>query len=254
MPLKPLITPPKPPANAGKTPPSLVSKELPPVWSSPGVSQKPHDCKACPFRLQGSGFVPDWYPDDSRRPQIGFLLDFPSSDDVLEQKPWAGRAGFAWAQKYLKPFGLSIYDVFIGHVLRCQPKERKWGKPVYPTAKLRRDAELRCRQYDGQCWSGPKTREGGLLALDPNLFVVTFHPSDALPVPALGRLIYRDVEKAVKKMKEGFRPLILMGDESKDLVAPWMKGSVKFWRGNWYTGSWPFKEGSPDLEPGFLEI
>src|SRR5579883_1274982 len=105
-----LTLPPFPPklstAKADKTPPRLT-KTLLPVWTSKGVGQKPSGCLSCPFRNSGSGFVPDWYPDEERRPQIGFLLDHPGSDDVLEQRPWAGKAGWAWEKKYLEPFQLS---------------------------------------------------------------------------------------------------------------------------------------------------
>lgn len=202
---------------------------------------------------KGSGFVPDWYGDQYEEPKLAFLLDFPAADDVLDQRPWSGRAGYAWEKKYLKPFGLSLSNVLISHVLRCQPKERKWGKPVYPTASLRRGAEITCRQHDGKCWGGPKLRAGGIKKYDPNLFVISFHPSDALLVPALSRLIHKDIEKAVKRQTEGYRPLVVMGVEAKELIAPWLRGGIKPWRGTFWEGSWPFKENSMLVEPGFLE-
>lgn len=257
--MKPLVrktdkTPDAPPVL--KPVPSLGKNPLP-LWTSTGVREKPEGCALCPFQTKGSGFVPDWYPDaHGEAPRIGFLLDHPTSDEVLEQRPWAGRAGYAWEKKYLKPFGLSLSDVFIGHVIRCQPRERKWGKPVYPTATLKRGAELTCRQHDKVCWGGDKLRKGGLHALNPDLFVVTFHPNDALLVPAFSRLIEADIKKAVGKMQEGRRPLVLMGNEARELVAPWTanKGGTKTWRGTFWAGEWPFKQGSSLIEPGFVEI
>lgn len=224
------------------------------VFASKGVREKPEQCALCPFATKGAGFVPDWYPDRDKPPQLGLLLNMPSSDDVVEQRPWSGRAGYAWEQKYLKPFGLSLTDVYIGHVVRCQPKDRKWGKPVYPIGTLKRHAEITCRQHDGKC--GPDLHKGGMKSFDPNMFVVTFHPSDALLVPALSRLIQADIGKAVRRMNEGYRPLVLMGTEAKDLLAPWLKGGIKSWRGSYWKGEYPFKEGSMLLEPrkGFLEF
>ncbi len=235
-----------------KSAPSL--KPLLPIFDSAGVSSKPDTCKLCPFHTKSSGFAPDWYPDAEEPPKLGFLLDFPAADDVLEGRPWAGRAGYAWEKRYLKPFGLSLSSVYIGHVIRCLPKEKRFGKPLYPIGNVRRGAELTCRQHDGNCWGGPSVRPGGIKRLDPNLFVVTFHPSDALLTPALSRLILADIKKAFKRAQEGYRPLVIMGTEAKELVAPWLKGGIKTWRGTYWKGSWPFKEGSMLTEPRFLEI
>jgi hypothetical protein len=227
--------------------------EIAPLWSSPGVAGKPEVCQLCPFQHQGTGFVADWWPAE-KEPSLGFLLDIPSSNDVVEQRPWSGAAGYAWESRYLKPFGLTLHDVGIFHVLRCRPRATRFGKPLYPTGKLRRDAEITCRQHDKVCWDGPRTRAGGLRKFNPNLFVTTFHPTDCIAVPALSRLLLRDVEKAVKKSREGNRVLVLMGDEAKELIAPWLKNSVKFWRGHWWRGDYPFgSDSSALLLPGFTE-
>ncbi len=229
--------------------------ELLPLWNSTGVATKPDPCKLCPFQKDGAGFTADWYPDAEQIPRLGFLLDFPSSDDIVSRRAWSGVAGYAWEQKYLKPFGLSLSDVMISHVLRCRPKASRFGKPIYPIGKQRRDAELTCRHYDGQSWNGGGMRPGGIRDFNPNLFVVTFHPIETLAVPALSKLLQRDVEKAVRKMRADpeARVLVLMGDEAKDLIAPWLKGSVRGWRGHFWRGSYPFgSEKSMLREPGFI--
>lgn len=256
--LKPLPKPtgPAPLTAPAKPVPSLGPKELLPVWTSEGVAGKPPGCKECPFRLSGTGFVADWFPDEDKAPRLGFLLDFPNSDDVISRRPWSGKAGYAWEKAYLAPFGLCLQDVMISHVLRCQPKEQRFGKKLYPIAGMRRGAEMSCRQHDKVCWGGPVERTGGIHSFEPDTFVVTFHPREALAVPALSHLILADIKKAVKKMEAGRRVLVLMGDEAKDLVAPWLRGSVKSWRGHHWQGCWPWKEGSALVEPelGFISI
>lgn len=226
-----------------------------PLWNSTGVAEKPLGCNLCPFKTSGAGFVADWYPDTEKQPRLGFLLDFPSNNDVIERRPWSGAAGYAWEKQYLKPFGLSLQDVMISHVLRCRPKATRFGKPLYPTGKLRRDAEINCQTiWDDKAWGGETTRPGGIKSFLPNLFVVTFDLQQTLAVPALSKLVLRDIEKAVKKMHDGHRPLVLMGDEPKDLVAPWLRGAAKFWRGHWWHGEWPFGDDTSDLmQHGFFE-
>jgi hypothetical protein len=74
-----------------------------------------------------------------------------------------------------------------------------------------------------------------------------------METPALRWLIESDIKRAVKRADEGYRPLILMGKEAKELVAPWAKGPVKSWRGHFYPGSWPWQEGSSLVVPEFYE-
>jgi hypothetical protein len=228
-----------------------------PVWTSLGVVDKPEACNLCPFKAKGTGFVPDWYPNAEGDVQLGLLLSTPVSDDVVEGRPWAGRGGFALERKFLAPFGLALKDVFVGHVLRCQPRDRHFGKPQYPTAKLRRDAELTCRQHDDRSFGGPVLRTEGLKTWNPDYFVITFHPSETILVPALSVLLLRDMEKAVKKARAGHRVMVLMGKEAKELVAPWLDGPIKSWRGHHWAGVYPFVQNSSLLEggwgPGFSE-
>lgn len=95
----------------------------------------------------------------------------------------------------------------------------------YPTGKLRKEAESFCRQYDDK-----------LRAFNPNLFVVSLHPSALLRSSAATRLVRLDCQKAFKFAEEGYKVLLLMGDKAMGVFLPHLSG-VKRWRGSYFEGS-----------------
>lgn len=217
---------------------------------SSGVTRKPAGCLACQFHQSGAGFVADHGPVN---PRLALLLDYPSADDVMEQRPWSGRGGYAWIKQFLEPVGLRRDEVLISSILRCRPT----GFPTkYPTGSLKRNCEITCRQYDSKQWSAGGLIDGGIVGYNPNMFIITLAPIDSRMVPALGRLIVKDMEKAVRKASEGFRPLILMGTEAMDLVCPFLsgKGGAPAWRGHYMEAEeWPWStKDSVLVKPGFL--
>lgn len=218
------------------------------AFQSPGTVGKPLGCRHCRFQTSGAGFVADYCPSE---PKIAYFLDFPSSDDVLERRPWAGRAGWAWTKDFIESVGLTRSDVLICNALRCRPHDN-----MYPTGTDKRSAELSCRQYDNKLWAPAGMADGGLIKFDPNLFVITFNPYDSRKKPVLGPLIVSDLRRAVDKIAQGYRPCVLMGTDAMELVAPWTsgKGGAQDWRGHWYEGEWPWKTGTSLVVPGFLPV
>lgn len=208
---------------------------------TPGIRRRPKGCDLCPLSKLGTGFVPDEVPEN---PLVAFLLDYPSADDVLENRPWGGKAGkyFLWS---LLPYGRTRQDVLLANTLRCKPRHVYDGRNNdYPTGSVRRGAEITCRQYDKvSLTKGTLTKERSLETFDPNLFVVTFHPREIRLTPPLHRLIRADIKKAFKFAAEGYRPCVLFGINATQLVAPWIESGFKNWRGHFWKGSWPFKEG-----------
>lgn len=210
-----------------------ISKEKP--WSAPGIRTKPEECKFCRYATIGSGFCPDFYP---KSPILGFLLPYPSKDDVVYQRPFSGAMGYYLNKLLIEDLGYKKEDVLIANVLRCMPP---WAKG-YPTGDLRTTAESNCRQYDKKHAYREKLADGGLIKYDPNLFLITYSPDKMRSIPAFQRQAVADISKAFRFAAKGYRPLVLMGDEPMELVAPWLvgKGGLKTWRGHWWEGSWPF--------------
>src|SRR5713101_10148132 len=95
-------------------------------WDSPGVRLKPNHCKLCPMAAIGKGFCPDWAPEN---PIAAFILDCPSSDDVLEQVPFSGTQGWVWTKTLITDLGYKKDDILIGHVIRCKQPNDSFGKP-----------------------------------------------------------------------------------------------------------------------------
>ena len=179
--------------------------------------KKPDTCAACPYSKTGFGFVPD---DPGQNPLIAIQLEAPGEEEALRGIPLCGRSGRFWVDYLIAPLGLKREDVLISNTIRCRPPNNK-----YPTGDLRRDAEAFCRQYDA-----------ALAAFAPDLFVVTLHPSALLRQKAYTRLVIRDLSVAVEKAREGFRPLVLMGETAMNLRAPWLGQGVTKWRGHWWLG------------------
>jgi hypothetical protein len=110
---------------------------------------------------------------------------------------------------------------------------------------------MACRQYDCKQSSGHKLVAGGIEAFDPNLFVITHDLKDIFNTPPFYRIIQKDIEKAFRFVVKGYRPIVLFGIEAAELLAPWIKdkGGMKAWRGHFWEGSWPWKEGVAEMGP-----
>lgn len=210
-----------------------------------GVRPHPEACKLCPLNWLGSGFVPDEMP-ATGKPRIAMMFEFPAGDDIVEGRPLVSRGGQAWLRRLVYALGHRKDEVLICNTLRCRPRQGR-----YPTGVDQRQAELCCRAHDGTQWGGDIDVPGGLLAFDPNVFLVSYNPGDILDTPSLYRLVRRDVEKAFSLADRDYRPLMLMGKGPAFLVAPWLqgKGGIKAWRGHWWEGSWPWQPGYVPPKP-----
>lgn len=198
---------------------------------------KPEGCRRCAFRTVGEGFCPDWYPAGAK---IGFFLEAPGGDEILESKPLVGKAGRYWSHHFIEPFGLTRSDVAIFNSIRCKPPMLQ-----FPTGRIKDHVLEVCRQYDNAHGEGWELKPGGLLNFAPNAFVVALHPAALLRSSAPMKLVKAAVGRGVKLLKLGYRPLVCMGDKPMSVVAPWLKGGVKKWNGHWWLGQLEF--GKPEV-------
>lgn len=212
-----------------------------------GVVKKPDQCyNSCPLGSCGGGFCPDWVP---ANPKIGVLFPQPGKDDVVSRQPLSGGMGrFFWGLIGARA-GLRKTDVLASHILRCR---NGWKYPVGADVKR---AESACRQWDrfGNSDGFPDPNLPSLVGWNPNLFIVTFDLSKAVLLGSFQALVFADVLKAVRFHYAGYRPLVLFGDEPLRLVAPWLHGSAKRWRGTWWEGKleWAGTEVERPAGPSF---
>lgn len=211
-------------------PPLIVGTRKP--WASPGIGKKPNDCNVCPFSYTSVGFVPDWVGNDVR---AAVILPVPTKDDINARVPFSGDMGSYVLRTYFSPIGLSKENLIISYLLRCKPP---WNaakrKEAYPTGRTRELAEERCRRYDNQHGLRGELTPGGLKDFNPNIFLITFEPKEVFQVPSYYRQLQRDMQKLRYFINEGYRPLLLMGNEPAEYYAPYIvgHGSSKFWRGH----------------------
>ena len=200
-------------------------------WQSSGISSKPDHCqKNCPFGNNSkSGFVLDYYGKD---PKIGFMQSAPQNSDLISQVPWSGSWGWKWTKELLETHGLTRDNVVLMNVLRCGFKD-------YPTGAAKIRAEKTCRYWDAFHNVNGLPFSGGILHYNPNLYVITYDPTDWPKVGAYMQQTKLDVAKALRFADRGYRPLVLMGIEAVKLVAPWLgPGGIKAWRGHWWEGDY----------------
>lgn len=221
-----------------------MAKSLPPVkvpglrplgegWQSPGIRKKPSSCASCLYQKTGAGFCPDQYKTGAR---LAVILAAPSSDDITEQRPLAGKAGYFIFKNFLEPNGFKMDEIIASHMIRCKPPfDRSKIGPAYPDASIKRRVEGMCRQYDTVHGKDGKLVSGGIATFKPNLFVLTFDPADVHNTSAYYRQIFEDVRKAAHFVGLGYRVCVLFGKEACEAHAPFIKdnGGLKAWRGHW---------------------
>lgn len=226
---------PAPPRTGGF---SKTAKE----WQSAGVRGKPETCNLCSFSQKGTAFVADYMPSTAR---IVYVFSHPKQADVIDQKPLAGPHGEIMRKILITDLGHREDEVGLAHTIRCMPQKittRSGPSYLYPTGSLQRAAESNCRQFDNSSFKEGLLSPGGLIEFDPNLFLVTLDIDTALMIDAYKFMIQRDLETSWSFVDEGHRVAVLFGSEVLSLVAGFLKGGSKQWRGHWWESTgWPFE-------------
>jgi hypothetical protein len=213
---------------------------------------KPKPCYTCPLLPTGQGFKYDVVP---KKPKIWVVRENPSTADVTDDAEKIQMHREFWEADYLRPAGLTFSDIAISHVFRCRPKSD-------PTGPTRKKAEQCCRIYDGKSegLSG-RPAHGGIATANPNWYVVTFDPWQALDVPSRKLFIRRAFVLAAEWHNRGFVPCILMGEAALRIVWPSLlvqrtrdrECGFKSWVGHhWHTTGWPHSVPAETIEKSDL--
>ena len=173
-----------------------------PLARKAGNKGQPVTCKGCPLYGVGKGFVLEPAPVWSSI-KMAIIGEAPGTNEVLQGKPFVGKAGWWLLRNILNPAGLSRKEVYLDNTLRCLPPKNKQGE-AYPVGTDKLQAEMHCRQYDRQIppnvptmlvggkalgqklglkgisdWHGHVTLQAG------QLVSCTFHPSAVMRQPNL---------------------------------------------------------------------
>ena len=176
--------------------------------------KKPPQCASCPFAAHSTGFVPDQCP---AKPRFAAMLKMPGKEEIVNGVPMSGRAGRYWTHEFLEPLGVEHKDLYLGNVIRCYPNAGE-----FPVGKERIQAVKVCRQWDR------------IAEYKPNVIGVTFNPTTLLRNPQQTKFLRRALTRAKELSDAGYRPLLLMGEEAVEVFAPWLKGTMKKWQGNFW--------------------
>lgn len=200
-------------------------------WSSPGVASKPAHCATCRYSHYTTGFVPDYF---GAEPKIAVLLKTPDKSEVTERTCLEGDWGWFFLHNFI-PKGYAKKNLIISHVLRCNtPWDKKRKAAGYPTGAMKEQAESTCRYYDAFQGHNGDLVAGGIASWSPNLFLITCDPREVFKVNSYFRQIKRDFTFAFKLAEQGFKPVVLCGNEAAELFFPVIRGSggAKSWRGH----------------------
>jgi len=117
-----------------------------PLAKKAGSKGQPATCKGCPLYGVGRGFVlepaPVWLSI-----KMAIIGEAPGTNEVLQGKPFVGKAGWWLLRNILNPAGLKREEVYLDNTLRCLPPKNKQGE-AYPVGTDKLQAEMHCRQYD----------------------------------------------------------------------------------------------------------
>lgn len=204
------------------------------------ISQKGSKCSSCPYRLVGQGFGPDHVP---AHPKIAFLAEALGETEMIERAPLVGATGRMFFHSLLEPCGLTRDDVILANVLKCHPVGPKGESNAYPIGEMRKGAEKACRSWDGthQIRRGNEVElvDGGLNSFNPNLAMLTVHPSFVSRTWSILRVAQADIQKAMRLVDRGYRVLVLLGSVAQGLVLPDLEGGTLKWRGHYQEINWP---------------
>lgn len=195
----------------------------------------------CRFASVGEGYANDVMP---ANPKIMIFMASPSADDLLNRRLLSGKAGFSFFKSYIYPLGYKQDDVAISAVMRCRPRGGK-----FPLGKDKKAIMESCRYWD----------RGAIKTFNPNMYILAHDYKLAYSEPVYTRLIISDIKRAFEFAEKGHRPIVCLGNEASEIVAPFIigNGATKTWHSHydWFEGGvWPHLLATPQEPkplPGF---
>ena len=200
-----------------------------------GVSSKPSQCRLlCPYYTQGEGFVEDYLPPNAK---ILIMVTNPSSDDLVSRKMLSGKAGWSFFKTYVEPLGYGLDDYGVCGLIRCRPKHGQM-----PIGKDRKGTIAACRYYD----------RGVIAEFAPKSYILGQALKDIYKENSFHSLLVNDVKKAFRFAEKGLRPILVLGQDASETIAPYIlgQGGIKKFRGTWAEiETWPFLSTAQQPKP-----
>jgi len=170
------------------------------------------DCKLCRLHKTRTHLVFGVGNPDAK---LMFIGEGPGRDEDLQGEPFVGKAG-QLLTKIIQAMGFKRSEVYIANIIKCRPPENRNPEPdeiiacspfllkqieiIRPKAIIclgKFAAQTMLETYE------PITRLRGRMGEYKGIPVMpTFHPAYLLRNPEAKRLVWEDVKKVVKIMKE----------------------------------------------------
>ncbi len=171
------------------------------------------DCQRCPLGAQRRRLV---FGEGNPRAEIAFVGEAPGADEDAQGKPFVGRAG-QLLTKIISAMGLAREQVYICNILKCRPPGNRNPLPE----EIATCEPFLVRQLQA---IGPKVICGlgsvavrTLLKTEAPISVLrgqfhlyqgiplmpTYHPAYLLRNPAAKKQVWEDVQKIMRRLKEG---------------------------------------------------
>lgn len=197
------------------------------------VVDKPAECAGCPLVHKGKGFVsgivqgkPLWVVENGHailnpeattlldQVNLGFCGEAPALDELLQQKPFSGRAGQLLQHWAFEPAGVDFNDCLVDNVLHCVQPDNE-----LPPVEELRPAIVHCRRYSvWKQWGAQRD-------------MLTYHPAALLRDPVPLPLLVHDIGRAREMSEEGVKTRVLLGSASIGAFHPYAT-AVSRWRGH----------------------
>ena len=197
------------------------------------IKTKPLGCKACmgfSCRPPTSGFVPSDVRLPLKKIKLAAMAEAAGESEVIQGIPLCGATGTQLQTRILNPLGLSREEIIVDNLIRCKPHGNN-----FPEGKLRRNMIETCRQWDSV-----------IDLYDPNVIIMAFHPTFALIYTNQAYSTWNAFSKALRLHREGYRSLVLMGQEAKETFLPQLPGSITAWDGKHFFIKW--RKGGLDFD------
>lgn len=178
-----------------------------------GVLRKDlQSCKECKLGITRTNLV---FGEGDKDAVLMFIGEAPGRDEDLQGKPFVGRAG-QMLTKIIEAMGLSREQVYIANVLKCRPPENRNPMPDEIDAcekNFLRQIEIIkpkviCALGKFSAQTLLKT-ETPISALRGNFYdyhgiklMPTYHPAYLLRNPSEKKVVWQDVQKIMKYIKE----------------------------------------------------